>query len=149
MKIVIRAKNVKLNQSLREWIDKKLNSLERFISLLKEEDLDSFLGKGKPKIEMWVEIEKMSSHHRKGPFFRAEAQMRFPGKSLRAEARDEDLRVAITTIKDELQRQVKKYKNKRKAKIKRGARKLKKEMNLSTSAQFPKRKGVRVREEGV
>jgi len=150
MKIVIKTKNLRLNLSLRQWIEKKLVPLEKFSSVFQgEKYFDSFFGKGKPRVEMWVEIEKTTKHHKKGPFYRAEAQMRFPGKSLRAEAKNEDLRAAITIVKDELQRQIKKYKNKRKAEIERGARRFKKSTNLALSAQFKRKKGERIREEGI
>jgi len=150
MKIVIRTKDVKLNQSLRQWIEKKLIPLEKFASVFREEKyFDSFFGKGKPRAEMWVEVEKTTRHHRKGPFYRAEAQLRFPGKSLRTEAKDKHLKTAITIIKDELQRQIKKYKGERKAEAKRGARVFKKIISLAPSAQFKRRKGKRIREEGV
>jgi len=69
-------------------------------------------GKGKPRVEAWVEIGKESRHHQKGPYFLAECQMRFPKKSLRSVAESEDLRQAITEVKDELQRELKQYKTK-------------------------------------
>ncbi len=68
--------------------------------------------KGKPRVEVWVEIGRTTRHHQKGDIFRAEAQMRFPGKSIRAESERDDLKLAITEVKDELQRELKKYKGK-------------------------------------
>ena len=73
--------------------------------------------------------------------------MRFPKRSLRSTAEGEDLKLAITEVKDELQRQLKQYKEKITAQTKRGARVLKKELKLSPSARFY-RKG-RIREEGI
>jgi ribosome-associated translation inhibitor RaiA len=86
-------------------------------------------------------------HHQKGPVFWAECQMRFPKRSLRSTAQSENLKTAINEVKDELQRQLKQYKNKLTAKRKRGARVLKKEIRLSSQARFY-RKG-RIREEGI
>jgi ribosome-associated translation inhibitor RaiA len=75
--------------------------------------------------------------------------MRLPGKSLRSEACSGDLRLAITEVKDELQRQLKQYKNKITAKTKRGQRKRKKSLHLSSLAKFQIKKGQRIREEGI
>ncbi len=113
MKITIRTKNLKLNQEVEDYINEKINSLEKFSKVFKEEYFNHFFTKGKPRVEAWVEIEKTTLHHKKGPFFRAECQLRFPGKSIRAEAISEDLRLAINEIKDKLQREFKEYKEKR------------------------------------
>ena len=91
MKIVIKATNIKLTSALHQYIEEKINSLEEFLKI----------------VEAWVEVGKETRHHRKGPFFRAECQMRLPGKSIRSEARQKDLRLAIDEVKDELQRELK------------------------------------------
>jgi len=142
MKINITAQNIELNEALKEWIYDKLGSLDKFEENLLQENyygrFKRFLGKGKPKVEMWAEIEKTTDHHRKGEIFRAEAQMRFPGESIRAEATNEDIRQAITEVKEELQRQIKKYKGKRRSTYKKGARKLKKMLHLAKGARYDK-----------
>lgn len=149
MKIVIKTKNLKLDKVLRQYIREKLNSLEKFSKILydKQKYFNSFYGKGKPRVEAWVEIGKTTLHHRKGKVFRAECQIRFPGKSIRSTARRKNLRLAISQVKDELQRQLKQYKNKIMAQTKRRQRILKKEIRLSPRARFY-RKG-RIREEGI
>ena len=148
MKIIIKTKNLKLTRALENFIEEKINDLEKFVNIFQSEKyFDSFYGKGKPKVEAWVEIGKETMHHKKGPVFWAECQMRFPKISLRSTARAEDLKLAVTEVKDELQRELKQYKEKFRAKTKRGARVLKKELKLSPSARFY-RKG-RIREEGI
>ena len=148
MKIVIKTKNLKLNQALEEFIEKKINSLEKFSKIFyTEKYFDSFFGKGKPKIEAWMEVGKTTLHHKKGPVFYAECQMRFLKRSLRSTAQAENLKSAICEVKEELQRELKQYKEKLTALTKRRARVLKKELKLSPSARFY-RKG-RIREEGI
>ena len=148
MKIIIKTKDIKLNQALRQWIRMKLDPLEKFSKILYSEIyFDHFFGKGKPRVEAWVEIGKESLHHRKGPVFWAECQMRFPRRSLRSTVCSKDLRIAITEVKDELQRQLKQYRNKLTAQTKRRTRVFKKELKLAPQARFW-RKG-RIREEGV
>jgi len=149
MKIVIQAKNLKLNQALEDYINEKLNPLEKFSKILYNEKkyYNHFFGKGKPRVEAWVEIGKTTRHHKKGPFFWAECQMRFPKRTLRSVAESDNIKQAITEVKDELQRELKQYKEKLISKTKRRDRVLKKELKLSPPARFY-RKG-RIREEGI
>jgi len=147
MKIIIKTTNLKLNKELSQYIEEKLNPLEKFSKILyNEKYYDHFFSKGKPRVEAWVEIGKETKHHKKGPFFWAECQMRFPKRTLRSIAESDNIKQAITEVKDELQRELKQYKEKLISKTKRGARVLKKELKLSPLARFY-RKG-RIREEG-
>ena len=132
MKITIKATNVSLTPALREYTQIKLGSLEKFLKIFQEETPKKFLGKEKTRTEICVEIGKTSLHHHKGNFYRAEAQIKLPKKSLRAEAQSEDLRTAICEIKDELQRALKKYKSKPITSAQKGARKFKETLNLKT-----------------
>lgn len=124
MKVTILTKNIKLTPALKYFTESKINDLEKFSGILNRDYFggeadktnllyfDEYYGKGKPRTEAWVEISKTTRHHKKGPFFRAECQLRLPGKSLRAEAEKERLKLAIVEVKDELQRQLKQYKEK-------------------------------------
>ena len=132
MQIIIKTKGISLNQALRIFIEEKIGGLEKF---------------GKAPIRAEIEIGRTTEHHRKGKVFRAEVQLVFPGEVLRAEAERKDLRLAIVEVEDELQEQIKKYKNKNFSKIKRNQRAGKKELKLSPSAKMPK-KG-RIIEEGL
>jgi len=115
MKIIIKTTNIKLTASLRRFAEEKINSLEKFFKNFQTgKYFDYFFNKGKPRIEAWVEIGRISLHHRKGPFFRAEVQIRLSGKSIRSVAYSEDLKLAIVEVKNELQRQIKRYKEKAK-----------------------------------
>lgn len=114
MKIIIKIKNLESDRSLEQFISEKINSLEKFFgNLMNEENYyGKFFGKGKPKLEARVEVEKITSHHQKGKIFKAECQIRLLGKTLRSEAVSEDLKIAVNMVKDELQRELKKYKEK-------------------------------------
>jgi len=149
MKIIVKTTNIKLTSALERYIEEKLGPLEKFFKTFynKEKYYNSYFGKGKPRVEMWVEIGKTTLHRQKGPVFWAECQMRFPKRSLRSTAQSKDLKLAITEIKDELQREIKQYKEKITATTKRMARVFKKEFHLSPRARFY-RKG-RIKEEGI
>lgn len=108
MKITIKSTNLTLSDSIYAYISTKINSLDKFVQNVGEESAI-----GNPPIECWVEVEKTTEHHRKGNIFRAEGQIRLPGASgVRAEATEWDLHQAIDMVKDELQRQLKRYKRK-------------------------------------
>lgn len=137
LKLNIKTTNIKLDDSLYRYIYEKIGTLDKFI-----EDADS-------SVQAWVEVGKPSKHHQKGPEqFYAEVNIRLPGQGrvLRSEARQWDLRLAIDEVKDELQRELKKYKGKQEAEYKRGVRVGKKLLHLSPLAWF-RRKGKRERNE--
>ena len=137
LKLNIKATNIKLDDSLYEYIYEKIGTLDKFI-----EDING-------SVQAWVEVGKPSKHHQKGQEeFYAEVDIRLPGqgKVLRSESRQKDLRLAIDEVKDELQQQLKQYKGKQEAKYKRGARLAKKLIRLSPLAWF-RRKGKRERNE--
>ncbi len=99
MTITISTKNISLDDSLRVFIEDKIGGL------------DHLIGNGDGQAR--VEIGKPSEHHRSGDVFSAEVNLVLGGKLLRATCTHEDLRNAITDVKDELQVQIKKFKEKR------------------------------------
>ena len=116
MKIVIKTTNLELSQELRDYIQEKIGSLEKFAKIFQGKNYyNGFFRKGKPRVEVWVEIGRTTRHHQKGDIFRAEVQMRLSGRSVRAESEREDLKLAVTEVKDELQRELKKYKGRAEA----------------------------------
>lgn len=148
MKVVIETKNLKITRDLRNFIEEKINFLEKFLRIFQDqEDFNYFFEKGKPRVEAWIRIGRDNFHHKKGSVFSAECQIKFPKRNLFATAKAEDLKTAITEARDELQREIKKSKEKMIAQKNRNARAFKKEFHLSSQARFW-RKG-RIREEGV
>ena len=99
MKIDISTKNISLDEPLRVFIEDKIGGL------------DHLIGNGTGQAR--VEIGKPSEHHRSGDIFSAEVNLTIGGKLLRATCTHEDLRNAIVDVKDELQVQIKKFKEKR------------------------------------
>jgi len=107
MKITIKGTNIELSDSIYEYINSKIDTLDKFVQNVEP-------------VECWVEVEKTTDHHRKGDIFRAEGQIKLPGvRGVRAEASEWDLHQAIDKVKDELQRQLKRYKRKVVAKRRR------------------------------
>jgi ribosomal subunit interface protein len=137
MKITIKATNLKLTSALRNYVEEKIGGLERFIQGAGFENKSS--KKGKPPVEIWVEIGKTTHHHHKGKVFRAEGQMKIPGKSLRAESIKEDLHLAIDDVRSELQRELKNYLKKKGLRYRKTARRIKDLMRFSSLARFRRR----------
>lgn len=108
MKITIKGTNIELSDSIREYIFKKIDGLEKFTQRIGKE-----APKGNPPIECWVEMEVLQRPGKSGNIFRAEAQIKLPGASgIRAESTQWDIHQAIDEVKDELQQQLKRYKEK-------------------------------------
>jgi len=108
MQIIIKTKNLKLTDDLKNLIQNKISRLKKFISIFKEES--SKEKKGKMLSEVFFEIEKETRHHKKGNIFRAEAVMRLPGRKLVAKTHNDDLKKTVVAVKDELEREIRKYK---------------------------------------
>jgi putative sigma-54 modulation protein len=132
MRINIRTKNIELDEALKAWVYKKIGELDRLLfNLEKSKD---FIG-GRAEIEIQVEIGKTTRGQLKGDIFRAEAQLYLPKGNLRAESTQEDLRTAINEIKDELQREIRKYKEKKIVQTRRGSRIAKKRFRSPEAAR--------------
>ena len=106
MKIIIRTKNLKLTERLKSFIEEKIGSLKKFINVLKREEDKNTLA------EVFFEIEKETKHHNKGEVFRSEARILLPGKKIIAQSAGDDLLLTVVEIKDKLQQEIKKYKEK-------------------------------------
>jgi putative sigma-54 modulation protein len=101
MKIDIFAKNLELTDPIRVFIDDKIGGLTKHF-------------KSTESIKIKVEIARTTKHHRSGDVYYAEANLNIDGKLLRANATNADVRTAITEVKDSLQAEIKKMKEKRK-----------------------------------
>ena len=89
MNIKIRSANFELTAAIKDYIDKKISHLEKFLN--KDEE-----------ILCEVEIGKTSRHHKSGPIFLAEINIKCPGiKQIYAVAEEADLYSAIDVVRDE------------------------------------------------
>jgi len=122
--INIKATNTELTQPIRDYVNEKIGSLEKFILTNREER------KGKDdEIQAWVEVGLTTKHHQSGGIYRAEAQIRLPhgssGENPYVVSEKEGLYAAIDDIKDQMQRELIHLKTKKRSVIMRGARKIK------------------------
>jgi ribosomal subunit interface protein len=110
MKIIIKATKLELTPAINTYIYQKIGSLDKFVAEWDKEDM----------VEARVEIARTTKHHNKGAVYRAEANLRLPNSVLRAEHSDWNIRRCIDEIKNELQREIKKYKTKTRPQDSRG-----------------------------
>lgn len=111
--INIKSTNFNMTPDIKTMIEDKINLLEKFIDLGKEE---TALAE--------VEMER-SSRHKKGEVFRAEINLSFKGKIYRASETHYDPRNAIEKAKNEIEKEIRRTKGKKDSLFKRGARKIK------------------------
>ena len=100
MKIDIFAKNMKLDEPLKFFVEDRIGGLDKTI--------------GNDRSTARVEIGLPSLHHRSGKIYYAEVNLSISGNLLRATCQHEDLRNAIVDVKNELQAQIKKFKGRKK-----------------------------------
>lgn len=113
MEIRIKTTNFPLRPAVEDYIHKKIGGLEKFLEFM---DVGA---------EVWVEIGKTTKHHLKGDVYRAEVNLKFANKGLRAEAETGDIYAAIDMAKDALQQQIKKYKERTVGQNRKDARRVK------------------------
>jgi putative sigma-54 modulation protein len=100
MKINIKTSNITLTPAISEYIQKKMDMVEKFLS----------------KTEVIVcdfEIELTTNHHNKGEIFRAEVSLQITKELIWVDHTADDLYKAIDKVKDQLVDLIKKSKEKR------------------------------------
>jgi putative sigma-54 modulation protein len=125
MKIIIKATNIKLSPSITQYIEEKIGGLEKFLKSFNPE-----------LTEARVEVGKITRGQRQGDIFRAEVNLSLNGRLIRVERTEESLSAAIDFAKDDLQREIRQYKDKKSTMFVRGARSWKKFWRVSPLARF-------------
>jgi putative sigma-54 modulation protein len=98
MELIIKGKNLEITDRLRDYVDKKIGKLDRYLPTI---------------TEAWVEL---SSEGARAAHDRQVCQLtiRSNGAILRAEERSDDMFNSIDTVLDKMYRQIARYKGKRK-----------------------------------
>jgi len=107
MNINITVKNLELSPAIKEYIEKKMNSLDKFMKKWETEG----------SVELNFDAGRMTKHHHKGNVYYAEANLKVPGNMIRARKTNEDLHAAIDEVKEVLAEEIKQYKEKIKASL--------------------------------
>jgi putative sigma-54 modulation protein len=100
LKVIITGKNIELTPSLKEFVEKKMDHIRTFVEQLQE-------------VDVILSVDKTKSQ---GILNTAEVTIWATGVNFRASQSHADMYAAIDLILDKLQRQIKKYKEKLRAK---------------------------------
>jgi len=115
MKINIQGVGIELAEAIKDYANKKVSVLEKFITNEEDSLLD-------------IEIGKTTNHHKQGEVFKAEIKIIFAGKKFYAVSLKEDLYRAIDDAKEQLEYQIVQSKKREETLFRRGARSIKKMM---------------------
>ncbi len=110
--ITYKLTNIEPTEAINKYVEKKFAHLDKFL-----EKFDT------PR-DCAIEIGHTTKHHKKGKFFRAEADFVLPHVIIRAEVEAYDLYSAIDLLKDELEEKIKTYKEKKRTNFLKGARQI-------------------------
>lgn len=113
MNINIKATNIELTSAIRDYADKRLSSIKKFV-------------KNGNEIIAFLELGKTTNHHKQGDVFRAEFNIEVSGSKFYTFSEKEDLYSAIDDAKYEIIRQIKASKDRKQTLFKRGAVSIKK-----------------------
>ncbi|PLX20897.1 ribosomal subunit interface protein [Candidatus Parcubacteria bacterium] len=101
MQVRIKATKIDLTDSIRDYVQQKMDMLDKYLGTYDVVNCD-------------VEVGVTTNHHQKGKIFKAETNIQLPGELLRVEKEAEDLYKAIDKVKDHMTRSIRRYKEKRK-----------------------------------
>lgn len=116
MNINIKYTNLDSTPAIEKYVIEKISSLGKFIKRLDE----------KTVAQAQVEIARSTKHHQKGDVYHIECNLELPGKLLRAETENWDVRLGVDEVKDILDREIKKYGEKFRPQDSRGQEELRK-----------------------
>jgi len=93
MNINIKATGIELTEAIRNYVDKKISSVDKYLDK-------------KESVVTQVEVGKNSRHHKGEDVFRAEVRMSGGGLDVYAVSEAEDLYAAIDLVEDEVAREL-------------------------------------------
>jgi putative sigma-54 modulation protein len=113
MNCTIKATNIDLTDALREYVNKRVDSLSKYVQGEKNE------------VTAAVEIGTTTRHHHSGEIFRAEIHVRIGGKTFRSVAEKDDLYAAIDEVREELMREITSDRDRERTLFRRGGQAVK------------------------
>jgi putative sigma-54 modulation protein len=97
MELIVKGKNVEVTDRLREYVERKIGKLDRYLPAITE-----------ARVELSVEDTKAAQHRQA-----CQVTIRSSGVILRAEERSLDMFTSIDTVLDKMYRQIARFKGKR------------------------------------
>ncbi len=109
----IKATNIELTNTISDYVNKKIESINKLVNESKE-------------VTIYVEVGKTTNHHKQGDYFKAEFDVTIDGEKFYTVAEESDLYKAIDDAKDDMLRRIKNSKDRKNTLFKRGAISVKK-----------------------
>ena len=100
MQFNIKATNVELSDKIKDYAQKKMDKLEKYLGKIQV-------------INAAMELEMTTKHHSKGDIYRTQIDLELPQELLTVEKTEEELFKAIDKAEDHMAEMIKKYKEKR------------------------------------
>lgn len=110
MNIIVKGSHMEVTESIRDYLEKKLRTLEKFLD---------------PNAMIEAEVGKTSNHHKNGDIFRAELNINNGGKATFVKSEQADLYAAIDKVRDEAADILASKKDKRQSLFRKGAQRMK------------------------
>jgi len=101
MRLILYAKNLVLTPSIKVFTEEKIGSISKFLK-----PSENLLAEAR------IEISKPSRHHESGFVYYVEVNLKIGKRLFRAVAEHLDLHTAVDFARDEIERQIKEYKEK-------------------------------------
>ena len=113
--INIQATNIELTESIKEHVHSRISTLEKVLGSTAD-------------VMIHTEVGKTTQHHNKGDVFKTDIKLSVDGKQYVVSFTDTDLYAAVDKAKDEIMREIKRTKGRKRTLMERGARSLKKRL---------------------
>lgn len=98
-----------MTPTLRDFIETKIGSIEKYCRDCQVDDEPGLSASA----EAVVEVGKDTLHHKKGDVFTAQCQFTFNGNKIHASTDADDLEKAVAAVRDDLQDQLTRLKERR------------------------------------
>jgi putative sigma-54 modulation protein len=119
MRVNLLGKNIELSPEIEKYVSKKVTNLSKLLSKIE---------KAGGQVTVQFEVSKSTQHHKRGIVFHADCLVNVGRKKFYSGVDAEDLYAAIDAVKENLFREISKYKDRRQTLSVRGARSVKKMM---------------------
>lgn len=117
MQINLQSKNMELTEAIKDHALKRVTNLEKLLSGIEKKGGEVIIS---------LEVRKDTKHSKGEDIFHADCLINVGGKEFYSSADEEDLYMAIDTVKENLFREINKNKDRRQTLFKRGAISVKK-----------------------
>ena len=139
MNLIIKTTNLSATPYLKTYIEEAISSVEKLVTVPVKAVSAHGAGWGGEALEARVEVGRSTFHHKKGEIFFAEVNLRIGGQVLRSRSESLSIYTAVDEVKDELRRELNKFKGRREAVYRCGARAVSKIFRLSPLARWWRR----------